>query len=61
MRKDNKFPYAHIHLHGVPLHGMLCYIDKEHKIRGCGGVKSVEISRDADTFHQLLKKWANPY
>ncbi|MFX1399558.1 MAG: hypothetical protein ACFFAS_21235, partial [Promethearchaeota archaeon] len=23
---DNQFPYAHLHLHGIPLHGLLCYI-----------------------------------
>lgn len=59
--ESDKFPYGHIHLHGNPLHAMLCYIDKNLNVRGIGVVKSIEISRDSDTFKQLMEKWANPY
>ena len=55
------FPYPHIHLHGNPLHAMLCYIDKDLKIRSVGVIKSIEISRDSETFSQIMKKWSNPY
>ncbi|MFX0072025.1 MAG: hypothetical protein ACFFAO_13125 [Candidatus Hermodarchaeota archaeon] len=57
----NDFPYAHIHLHGNPLHAMLCYIDKDLIIRSIGVVKSIEVSRDCMTFKQIMKKWSNPY
>ena len=32
IEKDH-FPYPHIHLHGNPLHAMLCYIDKNLTVR----------------------------
>lgn len=56
-----KFPYPHIHLHGNPLHAMLCYIDRNLNIRSIGVIKSIEISRNFDTFKQFLMKWSNPY
>ncbi|MHA1437375.1 MAG: hypothetical protein ACTSPD_07330 [Promethearchaeota archaeon] len=55
------FPYPHIHLHGNPLHAMLCYIDKDLRIRNIGVVKSIEIVRNSETFSQIMKKWSNPY
>ncbi len=55
------FPYPHIHLHGNPLHAMLCYLDKENNIRSCTIIKSIEISRDSETFGELMNKWSNPY
>ncbi len=51
----------HIHLHGDPLHALICYINSELKIRNLGVIKSVEISRDSQTFRELMKKWTNPY
>ncbi|MFX1337766.1 MAG: hypothetical protein ACFFDK_04085 [Promethearchaeota archaeon] len=56
-----KFPYPHIHLHGNPLHAMLCYIDKHLNVRSIGLIKSIEISRNFDTFKQFMIKWSNPY
>ena len=56
-----KFPYPHIHLHGNPLHAMLCYIDKHLNVRGVGVINSIEISRNFDTFQQLMIKWSNPF
>ena len=53
--------FPHIHLHGNPLHAMLVYIDKDHKIRSTGVIKSIEISRDSTTFSHLMRKWSNPY
>ncbi|MCK4780577.1 MAG: hypothetical protein KAT57_10335, partial [Candidatus Lokiarchaeota archaeon] len=51
----------HIHLHGSPLHAIVCYINPQLKIRNVGVIKSIEISRDSRTFKELMKKWSNPY
>ncbi|MFX0105999.1 MAG: hypothetical protein ACFE75_10975 [Candidatus Hodarchaeota archaeon] len=53
--------FPHIHLHGDPLHALICYINSELKLRNIGVIKSIEISRDSQTFAQLMKKWTNPY
>lgn len=53
--------FPHIHLHGDPLHAVICYINKELKVRNIGVIKSIEISRDSATFRELMKKWTNPY
>lgn len=59
--EEEKFPYPHIHIHGDPLHAMLCYIDKDLRVRGISVVKSIEISRDSASFNEFFKKWSNPY
>jgi hypothetical protein len=59
--EDGNYPFPHVHLHGNPLHAMLCYVDKHSVVRGVGAIRSIEISRDSDTFQQFMKKWANPY
>jgi len=51
----------HIHLHGNPLHALLCYTNSELEILNIGVIKSIEISRDSETFTQIMKKWTNPY
>ena len=61
IHNKEKFPYPHLHLHGNPIHGMLCYIDSSLQVRSIGVIESIEISRDSDTLNQLMKKWANPY
>ncbi|MFW9971414.1 MAG: hypothetical protein ACFFDF_14565 [Candidatus Odinarchaeota archaeon] len=53
--------FPHIHLHGEPLHAIICYINSELKMRNMGVIKSIEISRDSATFKELMKKWTNPY
>ena len=53
LNEKNSFPYPHIHIHGNPLHAMLCYIDKNLTIRSKGVIKSIEISRDSTTFSHL--------
>ena len=61
-RKGNTDIYfPHIHLHGDPLHALICYINSNLKMRNIGVIKSIEISRDSQTFSQLMKKWTNPY
>ena len=61
LNEDQYFPYPHLHLHGNPLHAMLCYIDKDLKVRTVGKIKSIEISRDSETFSQIMRKWSNPF
>ena len=53
--------FPHIHLHGDPLHALICYINSELKLRNIGVIKNIEISRDSQTFAQLMRKWTNPY
>jgi len=62
LSKINKFlNFPHLYLHGDPLHAIICYINSELAIRNIGVIKSIEISRDSETFTQLLNKWTNPY
>jgi hypothetical protein len=53
--------YSHIHLHGNPLHAMVCYIDKNLVVRSIEVVKSIEIERNSETFQQFIRKWSNPF
>jgi len=59
--KNINIHLPHIHLHGNPLHALLCYINSELEIRNVGVIRSIEISRDSETFTQIMKKWTNPY
>ena len=59
--EDGNYPFPHVHLHGNPLHAMICYVDRHSVVRGVGGIRSIEISRDSDTFQQFMAKWSNPY
>ncbi|MFX1500796.1 MAG: hypothetical protein ACFFDH_07515 [Promethearchaeota archaeon] len=58
--KDSIY-FPHIHLHGNPLHALICYFNSKLRLRNVGVIKSIEISRDSETFGQLMKKWTNPY
>lgn len=60
-QRDSHIYFPHIHLHGDPLHALICYINSELNVRNVGVIKSIEISRDSETFGQLMKKWTNPY
>ncbi|MFX1504343.1 MAG: hypothetical protein ACFFDH_25510 [Promethearchaeota archaeon] len=53
--------FPHIHLHGDPLHALICYISPDFEVRNVSVIKSIEISRDSTTFSQIMKKWTNPY
>ena len=59
--KNEIIHLPHIHLHGNPLHALLCYINSNLEIINIGVIKSIEISRDSETFTQIMKKWTNPY
>ena len=56
-----EYPFPHVVLHGNPVHALIAYIDAHHKIRGVEACASIEVSRDQETFSQLLKKWSNPF
>ena len=58
---NSSIQIPHIHLHGDPLHAVICYVNSGLKLANIGVIKSIEISRDAKTFSQLMKKWTNPY
>ena len=60
-KREASIYFPHIHLHGDPLHALICYLNSELKIRNIGIIKSIEIARDSDTFKQLMMKWTNPY
>ncbi|MHA1149351.1 MAG: hypothetical protein ACTSR8_14035 [Promethearchaeota archaeon] len=61
LKEKNYYPYPHIHLHGDPLHAMLCYVDANLCIRNVSVICSIEVSRDSETFSQIMKKWSNIY
>lgn len=37
---------SHIHLHGNPIHAIICYIDKDLRVRNVYSIKSIEILRN---------------
>lgn len=43
IKKEMRFPYAHLHVHGNPLHAMLCYIDNDLRVRSIKIIKSIDI------------------
>ena len=61
LEERSYYPYPHIHLHGNPIHAMLCYIDAQKCVRNVSVIKSIELSRDSETFSQMVKKWSNPF
>ncbi|MFX1572788.1 MAG: hypothetical protein ACFFB0_08565 [Promethearchaeota archaeon] len=58
---SNLVYFPHIHIHGNPLHALICYLNSKLETRNIGIIKSIEISRDSDTLKQVMNKWTNPY
>ena len=58
---NTNFYFPHIYLHGNPLHVLICYINRDLKLRNIGIIQSIEISRDSETLKQVMRKWSNPY
>ncbi len=46
IKQEHRFPYAHLHLHGNPLHAMLCYVDSDLRVRSIKIIKSINIDSD---------------
>lgn len=61
MKAVTQFPFTHIVLHGDPVHALIVFIDANMHVRGTESARSLEISRDGNTFSQLMKKWSNPF
>ncbi|MHA1819850.1 MAG: hypothetical protein ACTSU2_05575 [Promethearchaeota archaeon] len=61
LKEVKQFPFAHIFIHGDPVHVLIVYIDKDLNIRGFEGCTSLEIKKEGNTFTNLLKKWSNPF
>jgi hypothetical protein len=61
LENARQFPYAHVLLHGNPIHALIVYIDANMKVRSYEASESVEVRRDATTFSQIMKKWSNPF
>jgi len=58
-KEKGQFIIPHLHIHGNPLHGVLCYFDLNGDIRNIEVIKSISISRESNTFQQVLDKWSN--
>jgi hypothetical protein len=56
-----QFPFAHVVLHGNPLHAMIVYLDANFSVRGVEQSNSIEVIKDQETFSQLIRKWSNPF
>mgnify|MGYP000986571709 FL=1 len=61
LKSVTQFPFTHVVLHGDPVHAMIVFIDANMHVRGTESAKSLEISRDGNTFSQLMRKWSNPF
>jgi hypothetical protein len=61
LRTVSKFPFAHVVLHGTPLHGLIVYIDSNFMVRGEEGCESIEVLQKSEIIQQLIHKWANPF
>jgi hypothetical protein len=61
LRNVTKFPYAHIVLHGDPLHAIIIYLDANFTARGVESAESIEIVKESGTLNQILRKWSNPF
>lgn len=57
----SSFYSPHIHLHGNPLHALVCYINKDLQVKNLGIIRNIEMSKDSETLTQLIQKWSNPH
>ena len=61
LRNVTKFPFAHLVLHGDPLHALIVYLDANFTARGVESAESIEIVKESGTLNQILRKWSNPF
>jgi len=52
------YPFAHLILHGNPIHCLTVYVDKNGAVRCSESSKSLQIDRTSATFAELVKWWA---
>ena len=44
IKKSSKVLHPFVHVHGLPLHVILVYLDRNFKVRNVFGIKNVEVS-----------------
>nr|MDO8085254.1 hypothetical protein [Candidatus Sigynarchaeum springense] len=49
------YPFAHLILHGNPIHCLTVYVDKNGAVRCSESSKSLQIDRTSATFAELVK------
>jgi len=52
-----RYPFAHLILHGNPIHALVVYVDKHGSVRGSESSQSIQIDRTSSTFQELVKWW----
>ena len=52
------YPFAHLILHGSPIHCLTVYVDKNGAVRCSESSRSLQIDRTSATFAELVKWWA---
>ena len=52
------YPFAHLILHGSPIHCLTVYVDKNGAVHCSESSKSMQIDRTSATFAELVKWWA---
>ena len=52
------YPFAHLILHGSPIHCLTVYVDKNGAVRASESSRSMQIDRTSSTFAELVKWWA---
>ena len=53
-----RYPFAHLILHGNPIHALVVYVDKHGSVRGSESSQSIQIDRTSATFQELVKWWS---
>ncbi|MEX2719254.1 MAG: hypothetical protein Q6370_023390 [Candidatus Sigynarchaeota archaeon] len=53
-----RYPFAHLILHGSPIHCLTVYVDKNGAVRCSESSRSLQIDRTSATFAELVKWWA---
>ena len=53
-----RYPFAHLILHGNPIHALVVYVDKQGAVRGSESSQSIQIDRTSATFQELVKWWS---
>jgi|SRR5271157_865167 len=58
MADAKRYPFAHLILHGNPIHALVVYVDKHGSVRGSESSQSIQIDRTSATFQELVKWWS---
>ncbi len=58
LAQAKRYPFAHIMLHGNPIHALIIYVDAHGTVRGSESSQSIQIDRTSATFQELVKWWS---